>query len=235
MVNPFHLVPVILVIVSSGGVQIVLANAALPANINPATTTMIVDLIVALIGMRFLPPCVVGSWSVGRNDQRHDVRPRTCGQRTDPERLWIVRGQTELHQHWRALMGPLGFSQTALWVQFLSIDDRADGMITHIEELPNDPEDLLLDNLMWICGELLDSELPGGRVAFLYSRPGSRLVTEDDRAWARGSCQRPARQEFRASRSTWPMTRSCGSSRPTTSPFPAQPPDRALLRLPQEP
>ena len=103
-----------------------------------------------------------------------------------PEDMSPIRSEIDLHQHWRALMGPLGFSQPALWVQFLSIDDRADGMITHIEELPDDPEDLLLDNLMWICGEMLDSGLPGGRVAFLYSRPGSRLVTEDDRSWARG-------------------------------------------------
>ena len=103
-----------------------------------------------------------------------------------PEDMSPIRSQADLHQHWRALMGPLGFSQPALWVQFLSNDDRADGRITVVEELTDHPDELLLGNLMMVCGELLDSDLPGGRVAFLYSRPGSRLVTNNDRAWARG-------------------------------------------------
>lgn len=103
-----------------------------------------------------------------------------------PEDMPAIRSQADLHQLWRALVGPLGFSQPALWVSFVSIDDRANGIITKIDELPDRPDDLLLYSLMMICGGQIDRDLPGGRVAFLYSRPGSRLVTDDDRAWARG-------------------------------------------------
>jgi hypothetical protein len=103
-----------------------------------------------------------------------------------PEDMPPILNQADLHRHWRALMGPLGFSRPALWLQFLSVDGRGNGMITKIEEVPDRPDDALLENLIWICGKLLNSDLRGGRVAFLWSRPGSRLVTEDDLAWARG-------------------------------------------------
>lgn len=103
-----------------------------------------------------------------------------------PEDMAPIGSQADLQQLWRALMGELGFSQPALWLTFLSIDGYAEGWITKIEELPERPDDRLLDNLMSICGELLDQDHCGGSVAFLFSRPGSRFVTDDDRAWARG-------------------------------------------------
>jgi len=103
-----------------------------------------------------------------------------------PEDMAPIRSQSDLHQYWRVLMSPLGFSQPALWVQFLTSDDRSDGMLTHFEDLTHLPDQPLLDDLLVICGRMLDSQLPGGRVVFLYSRPGSRRVTENDRAWALG-------------------------------------------------
>ena len=103
-----------------------------------------------------------------------------------PEDMPPIRNQQDLHEHWRALMGPLGFAQATLWLQFVTIDDRVDGLITRIDDLPSRPDVRLLENLLTICGEVLDNEVPGGRVAFLYSRPGPRRVTDDDRAWARG-------------------------------------------------
>lgn len=101
-----------------------------------------------------------------------------------PEDMPPIRSQSDLHQYWRALMGELGFSQPALWVQFLTSDDRSDGMLTHFEELTHLPEQPWLDELLVLCGRMLDSHLPGGRVVFLFSRPGSRRVTDNDRAWA---------------------------------------------------
>lgn len=83
-------------------------------------------------------------------------------------------------------MGPLGFSRPALWLQFLTIDGRADGMITKIEDVPARPDEALLHNLMRVCGQMLDSDLRGGKTAFLWSRPGRGIMTDDDRAWARG-------------------------------------------------
>ncbi|HET6625931.1 MAG TPA: hypothetical protein VFG63_06040 [Nocardioidaceae bacterium] len=103
-----------------------------------------------------------------------------------PEDMPPVHSQADLHRHWRALMGPLGFTRPALWLHLLTADDRAEAMITKIDELPDRPDDRLLTNLLWVCAELLENDVPGGKVAFLYSRPGSRLITDDDRAWARG-------------------------------------------------
>ena len=35
-----------------------------------------------------------------------------------------LRTQADLHQQWRAMMGPLGFAGRRLWLLFLEPDDR---------------------------------------------------------------------------------------------------------------
>lgn len=102
-----------------------------------------------------------------------------------PDDMPAIRNQTDLDRHWRALMGPLGFSRSALWLTFVGADDRARPMVTKVEDLPDRPAEPLLDNLVGICADLLAHDVPGGRVAFLYVRPGTRFVTDEDRAWAR--------------------------------------------------
>ena len=101
-----------------------------------------------------------------------------------PEDMPPVRSQADLHRTWRALMGELGFGSTLLWLMFIDSDDRCAGMLTQIEDLPARPDRELLDALMEVCARILEDG--GGRVAFLRSRPGSRLVTADDRAWGAG-------------------------------------------------
>lgn len=103
-----------------------------------------------------------------------------------PQDMPPIECQADLHRHWRALMGPLGFSAPSLWLQLIGADNRAVGVLPQIEDLPDRPDTRILDNLVYLCASLLESDCPGGRVAFLYSRPGSRHVTDDDRAWARG-------------------------------------------------
>jgi hypothetical protein len=101
-----------------------------------------------------------------------------------PDQMPPVLTQADLFDHWRALMGPLGFSDRSLWLMLLRPDGRCDGLLTKIEQVPARPDRLLLDNLMGILDELLRGE-PGVRLAFLLSRPGRDGVTPNDRAWGR--------------------------------------------------
>ncbi|HET7387315.1 MAG TPA: hypothetical protein VFJ19_11705 [Nocardioidaceae bacterium] len=95
-----------------------------------------------------------------------------------------VHTQADLHRHWHILMGELGFSAPNLWVQFLTADGQCLPVVPSIEDLPDRPEPVALANLMEVCAQVLGPD-PGGRVAFLRSRPGSSALTGDDIAWAR--------------------------------------------------
>ena len=107
-----------------------------------------------------------------------------------PEHLPPIRTQTDLDLHWQALMGPLGFSRPSLWVLFLDADGGCAGPLTMIDEIPARPDHELLVTLLRMCAEVVDENLePGGRVAFLRSRPGPGAVDADDRAWAGGLLQ----------------------------------------------
>lgn len=103
-----------------------------------------------------------------------------------PEDMPAVRTQADLYQHWRALMGELGFSEPILWFQFFDADGRCLPLIQQISELTHVPETDLLENLMWVCGEIIREHAPGGTVAFLRSRPGHAGVSPSDHAWATG-------------------------------------------------
>lgn len=94
--------------------------------------------------------------------------------------------QHDLYQHWRALMGPLGFSRPLLWLCFIAADGRPAPVLSQVDDLPPVPDEPFLANLMMIAEDVIDHEVPGGSLALLLSRPGSAHVTESDRAWARG-------------------------------------------------
>ncbi|MGH3424491.1 MAG: hypothetical protein ACRDO8_07175 [Nocardioidaceae bacterium] len=97
-----------------------------------------------------------------------------------------IGSQHDLHLRWRALMGPLGFSERLLWLGFIGADACMAPGLTQIAELPQYPDDEMLDSLMEACRRLLDDPVTGGSVAFLLSRPGTWQMTGADRAWARG-------------------------------------------------
>ncbi len=101
-----------------------------------------------------------------------------------PEDMAPIRGQADLHHHWRALMGQLGFSRRTLWVQLIGRDDRCAPALVQIEGLEPEPDDLFLANLMQICSHFVGETATYGRVAMLLSRPGRRELTASDRVWA---------------------------------------------------
>ncbi len=97
-----------------------------------------------------------------------------------------VRTQHHLYLHWRALMGPLGFSERLVWVSLLDDGGFQTPVLTQIADLPAHPDDEMLARLMGAFSEVLHTHAEGGSVALLLSRPGRAPMTESDRAWARG-------------------------------------------------
>jgi hypothetical protein len=96
-----------------------------------------------------------------------------------------ITTQADLEQVWRRLMEPLGFTRTSLWIVFL----HADGVpLKTLIEVPvparmtaPDPD---APQLLDLLEEWTSSRVPGGRVAFLRTRPGRGGLDQSDRRWA---------------------------------------------------
>lgn len=100
-----------------------------------------------------------------------------------PEDMPPIRAQTDVWRHWRALMGPLGFSERLLWLAFFAADGSVTPALPQITELPELPDAPLIGSLMEIRQRLCD-DLDGGSVARLLSRPGRPGITAAERTWS---------------------------------------------------
>jgi len=111
---------------------------------------------------------------------------RAIPPRRRPEDMPLVLSQADLHRHWRALMGELGFAQSRLYLQFFTVEGRCTPVILDITELPDLPDDDMAEALMRFCSQALEQVAePGTRVGILYARPGGRSPRTADLAWAR--------------------------------------------------
>ncbi len=95
-----------------------------------------------------------------------------------------VRTQADLQRVWTALMGPLGFAASSLWLMFLDPDGRQTGLLPVIEDVPDHPTRQEARELACLCEPALRDFGPGSSVAVLRSRPGAHPPTAGDRAWA---------------------------------------------------
>ncbi len=100
-----------------------------------------------------------------------------------PEDMPLVHNPADLWRHWRALMGPLGFSERLLWVIFFTADRQVTPVLQQIDDLPELPDQELLDSLMHILDEVC-ADLGGSSAAVLLSRPGRAGITPAERTWA---------------------------------------------------
>ena len=96
-----------------------------------------------------------------------------------------IRSQSDLHEAWSTLMQPLGFSRHSVWLMLIGSDDKPVPQLTEFDEAVEPPADDDLAALAETLRMLHDEILPGGRFAFLRSRPGTAGITAADRAWAR--------------------------------------------------
>jgi hypothetical protein len=102
-----------------------------------------------------------------------------------PEDMPPVRSQADLHRHWRALMGQLGFGERRIFLQLFLIDGTCTPVVLDITEIPDLPDPATADGLMRFCDLALRNFGESGmRVGLLYARPGSRRRTSTDLGWA---------------------------------------------------
>lgn len=103
-----------------------------------------------------------------------------------PDQMPAIASEADLHRTWLALMGDLGFSDRRLWLLFLRPDGRLIGPLLSLEDLPDGPYGLEVDEVVTVCRDILDGPGgAGGSVAMLLTRPGRDAWHVADRAWAR--------------------------------------------------
>lgn len=102
-----------------------------------------------------------------------------------PDQLPAIHDRADLEHAWRALVGELGFGCRSLWLLFLTPDGRPAGPLLTIDDLPDGPHDVAVDDLADLCRTILDGPGGGGSVAVLMTRPGRGPWHVGDRAWAR--------------------------------------------------
>jgi hypothetical protein len=95
-----------------------------------------------------------------------------------------IRTQSDLEHTWRQLMEPLGFGGHSLWFMLIGADDHPYPGLTEIEDSEEVPTPDDLEALGELLASLLPAMAPGGRVAFLLTRPGRDGVTARDRDFA---------------------------------------------------
>lgn len=96
----------------------------------------------------------------------------------------IVRTDTDLLALWQRLMGSGGFGRRSIWMVFLDGDGRPQPVVAPIDDIPEQPDQRLLDALAKVIEGLIAD---GGvaSVVLLLSRPGPQDMTGSDRRWAR--------------------------------------------------
>jgi hypothetical protein len=108
----------------------------------------------------------------------HPYMPPPIETATDP-----ISSATDMGQRWRALMGPLGFSERLLWIGFVGPDRR---MVKALSQVPLGPRPRrpILASTMTALTEVLDGLNDGTTVALLLTRPGRGPISDADRRWA---------------------------------------------------
>lgn len=94
-----------------------------------------------------------------------------------------ISSQADLCAAWEHLTGARGFERRSLWLMLVAPDGTPVPRVLEIDDLPELPDDLLLDRLTEMCEHLLDED--GTRIAFLLSRPGRDGISAGDRRWGR--------------------------------------------------
>lgn len=103
---------------------------------------------------------------------------------SDPTDTRPIHTQADLEELWRDLMSPLGFGQHSLWLMFVTADGEPLRRLTQLEGALEPPGAEDLAGLAAMLASVIPSGMPGGRVAFLRSRPGRGGPDARDRVWA---------------------------------------------------
>jgi hypothetical protein len=94
-----------------------------------------------------------------------------------------IHSSADMGQRWRAVMGPLGFSERLLWIGFVGPDRR---MVKALSQVPLGPRPRrpIVASTMAALLEVLGGLKDGTSVALLLTRPGRGPISDADRQWA---------------------------------------------------
>jgi hypothetical protein len=111
----------------------------------------------------------------------------------------FVRTEADLTALWRDMMGPGGFGTRSIWHIFFDADGRLAPPVVPIDDVPEEPDELLLTNLGMVMREST-SGWQTTSMAVLLSRPGPATMTASDCRWARD-----LRETFGPTLCPWPV------------------------------
>jgi hypothetical protein len=117
---------------------------------------------------------------------------------TPPEPGTEIRTPAELAAVWQRIMGTGGFARSTLWLIFVDADDCLQRVVMPIDDLPPEPDEQFVGNLVHILTQLHEAG-DFASAAMLLSRPGAGEMTGADRRWAR------ALRDALAPVSPWPL------------------------------
>jgi hypothetical protein len=108
----------------------------------------------------------------------HPFMPPPIETATDP-----IHSAADMGQRWRAVMGPLGFSEILLWIGFVGPDRR---MVKALSQVPLGPRPRrpIVASTLTALLEVLEGLKDGTSVALLVTRPGMGPISDADRQWS---------------------------------------------------
>jgi hypothetical protein len=108
----------------------------------------------------------------------HPYIPPPIQTATDP-----IHSVADMGQRWRAVMGPLGFSERLLWIGFVGSDRR---MVKALSQVPLGPRPRrpIVKTTMTALLDVLDGLKDDTSVALLLTRPGKGPISDADRQWS---------------------------------------------------
>lgn len=99
----------------------------------------------------------------------------------------ILSTDADVTTMWRTIINPLGWHTRRLYIVFVAPEGRPNPQIIEVDEMPDgfSPEDadVFVDFLGHIVRDVDDVD--AGSAALMFARPGSALLTEDDRSLCR--------------------------------------------------
>ena len=96
-----------------------------------------------------------------------------------------LREPADLTAVWTSVLDGEPFRQRVVWMLFIDLTQRPVGPLITLDDLPDGPYDVKLDDLVGLCREFIDGPGAATSVAFLMARPGGVPWTVSDRAWGR--------------------------------------------------
>lgn len=105
--------------------------------------------------------------------------------RRPPEDQTPLASTTDLTAVWQRIVAWEPFRFRSVWLLFIDSAGRPAGPLITVDDLPDGPYAVGLDELVDLCRGIIGGPGGGGSVAILMTRPGAGRWTVSDRAWGR--------------------------------------------------